>query len=403
MKIGIDAPFGWPVLFVQALSSYTEAGEWPESVDGRRRLRLRSTDIATIDETGGPPPLSVSSDRIAVCAMRCAELLGRLAGTESVDRTGAGTVAEVYPAAAQSVLAVHYRGAGLERSRPPSPLSCIIKSVSLSPSPRTRQLFREFLVGTVLRYIDDVFTAAGIKQGVVPPEQLPGGQRRSLVEEYYAGVDWRSARDVGKVLRVYEHILFEAPEGPEKQKLVKTLRLDGFAVDQAGRISPPVSLDLGIDRDSLEDPGALEGYERRILENINEDPELAIGSGKELVEAVCKLLLDDAGIEPDTGWTAEQLFKQALKTLDLSVDEVPDSKAGAESIKKVLRGMHQAVIGTAELRNRFGTGHGRHRRSGLGPRHARLVAAAALALARFLLDTRAEKHARDADKAGSAA
>lgn len=36
--------------------------------------------------------------------------------------------------------------------------------------------------------------------------------------------------------------------------------------------------------------------------------------------------------------------------------------------------MHQAVIGTAELRNRFGTGHGRHRRSsGLGPRHARLV------------------------------
>lgn len=100
VKIGIDAPFGWPVPFVQALRSYTETGEWPESVDNRRRLRLRSTDIATIDETGGPPPLSVSSDRIAVCAMRCAELLGRLAGTESIDRTGAGTVVEVYPAAA---------------------------------------------------------------------------------------------------------------------------------------------------------------------------------------------------------------------------------------------------------------------------------------------------------------
>jgi hypothetical protein len=34
-------------------------------------------------------------------------------------------------------------------------------------------------------------------------------------------------------------------------------------------------------------------------------------------------------------------------------------------------------------------------RAGLGPRHARLVAAAALGLSRFLLETRAEKLARD--------
>ncbi|MBA2331472.1 MAG: abortive infection family protein [Actinobacteria bacterium] len=126
------------------------------------------------------------------------------------------------------------------------------------------------------------------------------------------------------------------------------------------------------------------------------DPELAIGSSKELVEAVCALLLGDAGVAQDKKWTAEQLFKEALKTLDLSIDAVSDTKAGADSIRKVLRGMHQAVIGTAELRNRFGTGHGRHRRSsGLGSRHARLVASAALGLSRFLLDTSAEKRARD--------
>jgi hypothetical protein len=261
----------------------------------------------------------------------------------------------------------------------------------LAPSIRTRQRFREYLVGTVLAYIDDVFTAAGIERGVVPPERMPGGQRRGLVEEFYAGVDWDSPRAVGKALRAYEHILFEAPDSAEKAQLIKSLRLDGFTVDDAGRISPPASLDLGIDRETLEDPDALAGYERRIIENIESDPELAIGSSKELVEAVCKLLLEDAGVEPDPTWSAEQLFKQALKTLDLSVDDISDSKAGAESIKKVLRGMHQAVIGTAELRNRFGTGHGRHRRPGLGPRHARLVAAAGMGLARFLLDTRAER------------
>ncbi len=57
VKIGIDAPFGWPVPFVQAVTSYTETGEWPASAGNRRWLRLRSTDIATIEETGGPPPL----------------------------------------------------------------------------------------------------------------------------------------------------------------------------------------------------------------------------------------------------------------------------------------------------------------------------------------------------------
>jgi hypothetical protein len=147
-----------------------------------------------------------------------------------------------------------------------------MNAMALAPSIRTRQLFREFLVGTVLRYIDDVFTGAGIRMGTVPPEQLPGGQRRSLVEEYYAGVDWSSPRDVNKVLRAYEHILFDAVDGDEKQRLIKALRLDGFTVDESGRISPPASLDLGIDRNTLDDPDALAGYERRILENVEADP-----------------------------------------------------------------------------------------------------------------------------------
>ncbi|HZG34526.1 MAG TPA: abortive infection family protein, partial [Gaiellaceae bacterium] len=134
------------------------------------------------------------------------------------------------------------------------------------------------------------------------------------------------------------------------------------------------ALFLGVDKDSLDDPEAFRGYERGIFENVAADPELVIGSSKELVEAVCALLLEDAGVARNKKWTAEQLFKEALKTLDLSIDAVSDTKAGADSIPKVLRGMHQAVIGTAELRYRFGTGHGRHRRSsGLGARHARPV------------------------------
>lgn len=270
--------------------------------------------------------------------------------------------------------------------------------MSLAPSSRTKRLFREFLVGTTLGYIDDVFGGAGLQPQEAPPELKPSGQRRGLVEEFYAGVDWSSASSIGKLLSAYEHILFDAEDEDEKQRLIRSLTLDGYQVDGNGRITAPAALDLGIEPGALDDVEALAGYERRILENISADPELAIGSSKELVEAVAKLLLDDAGIEPDPSWSAERLFKEGVKTLDLSIDNITDERAGADSIRKVLRSLHQTVVGTAELRNRFGTGHGRHRRSGLGARHARLVAGAALTLARFLLETRAER--REAPQQG---
>jgi predicted nuclease with RNAse H fold len=96
-KVAIDAPFGWPEAFVEAVSSYADGGPWP-AVD-RRTLRYRETDRVIAGD--GRPPLSVSSDLIAVTAMRCALLLTRL--TEhgvAVDRAGSGLVVEVYPAAA---------------------------------------------------------------------------------------------------------------------------------------------------------------------------------------------------------------------------------------------------------------------------------------------------------------
>ena len=96
-KVGIDCPFGWPDPFVEAVRSYAEGGPWPATE--RRLLRYRETDRAIARE--GRPPLSVSSDLIAVTAMRCARLLTRLEeGGTTVDRAGSGLLVEVYPAAA---------------------------------------------------------------------------------------------------------------------------------------------------------------------------------------------------------------------------------------------------------------------------------------------------------------
>ncbi|MCW2985501.1 MAG: hypothetical protein JWR63_3071 [Conexibacter sp.] len=102
-KVAIDAPFGWPDPFVDALVAHRAADAWPAPDDEppgifRGSLSFRTTDRVTMHTRR---PLSVSTDRLGVTAMRCAHLLHRWsADGETVDRTGSRRFVEVYPAAA---------------------------------------------------------------------------------------------------------------------------------------------------------------------------------------------------------------------------------------------------------------------------------------------------------------
>jgi predicted nuclease with RNAse H fold len=103
-KVAIDAPFGWPDGFVEAVTAHRNRAGWPGSGEDqdlyRFHLSFRATDRRLI-EGGARRPLSVSTDLIGVVAMRCAYLLDRLAArAEPVDRAGSGKVIEAYPAPA---------------------------------------------------------------------------------------------------------------------------------------------------------------------------------------------------------------------------------------------------------------------------------------------------------------
>jgi predicted nuclease with RNAse H fold len=85
-KTGIDAPFGWPEPFVRALAE----SRWPGPGESRKALERRATD-RLIHRWTGKLPMSVSTDRIAYCAMRCAALI------DGEPRDGSGKVVEAYP------------------------------------------------------------------------------------------------------------------------------------------------------------------------------------------------------------------------------------------------------------------------------------------------------------------
>lgn len=113
-KIGIDCALGWPVEFVDFLVQHSQLTDEVAEIDGgmqwRRRLAYRETD-RHVREITGRWPLSVATDRLGVTALRAAGLLSRLgqAGV-NVDRSGQGTVVEVYPGASLRLWGVHIAG-----------------------------------------------------------------------------------------------------------------------------------------------------------------------------------------------------------------------------------------------------------------------------------------------------
>lgn len=91
----------------------------------------------------------------------------------------------------------------------------------------------------------------------------------------------------------------------------------------------------------------------RMKSAVHNDPALAIGSAKELVESICKGILCEHGAILTGSETLPQLVKVARDKLGLSVPAAAD-----EILRRTLSGLSNIVQGLAELRGKLGTGHG---------------------------------------------
>jgi len=124
----------------------------------------------------------------------------------------------------------------------------------------------------------------------------------------------------------------------------------------------------------------------RITDDIHTDPEAAIGSAKEMVEAVLKNILIEAGEQNPAG-DVLQLMRRVQAYLQLHRTDVAPTAEGYETIVRTLSNLGQLVQGIAELRNSYGTGHGAPSPSGITGKHARLAVGSAATLATFLMET----------------
>ena len=198
------------------------------------------------------------------------------------------------------------------------------------------------------------------------------------------------------------------PDVTECQRIVQLyneyLKRDGFELAEKSRISgKPIFVGRNIG--AVVTPGVSAAKEilsgtdlvyvsqqiTRMEAAVLNDPGLAIGTAKELVETCCKTILDDRGIEASKKDDLPQLVKQTVKELKLTPGDIPEKAKAVKTIRILLSNLVAITNGIAELRNKYGTGHGKGATAkGLGPRHAKLAVGAASALAVFLAETHRE-------------
>ena len=125
-----------------------------------------------------------------------------------------------------------------------------------------------------------------------------------------------------------------------------------------------------------------------MMSMINENPTEAIGKSKELIESCCKAILEENAQPYDKNWDVPKLVGTTMDYLKITPTYINEDVKEAKSIKSILGSLRAIATGISELRNAYGSGHGKSPNyKGLEGRHARLAVGSALTLVNFLWDS----------------
>lgn len=125
---------------------------------------------------------------------------------------------------------------------------------------------------------------------------------------------------------------------------------------------------------------------------IETSPYDAIGKAKELYESCCKTILIAYNISINPNWNVNHLSKEVCKVLKLTPDDISDTVKASDTIKQLLGHLSAISQSMAELRNSYGSGHGKDIKfKGLTPRHARLAVGSAVTAVHFIWETYEEQ------------
>lgn len=129
-----------------------------------------------------------------------------------------------------------------------------------------------------------------------------------------------------------------------------------------------------------------------MINNIESNPNVAIGKAKELLESCAKSILDEMNVEYDEKMEVMPLMKLVMDKLKLSAKSQNKKTDAGEISSKILGNLSSISQNMASLRNAFGDGHGKSKTFvSLPPRYARLAVGASVTTVYFLWETYEQK------------
>jgi len=120
---------------------------------------------------------------------------------------------------------------------------------------------------------------------------------------------------------------------------------------------------------------------------IPNDPDLAIGTAKEFIETVSRTILRERGIDIPNDDDFPGLVRLAVNNVPVVPADIDDPAKWQNTVVRLVNNLSSIGRSLAELRNAFGTGHGRPAgHIGLDTHHARLAVRMATAVGVFLYE-----------------
>lgn len=179
----------------------------------------------------------------------------------------------------------------------------------------------------------------------------------------------------------------------ERERLRELLARYGLSYSQGGKIRGG---GIAVPMRSLEsvlrerDLPALDVEFERALQNVDKDPPAAVTSACAIVEAMCKVYIEDEGLELPNDQAIKPLWKVVQKGLGLDPTQIAD-----DDLKRILSGLASIIDGIGAFRTHVGSAHGRGRVAYRpASRHARLAVHSAHSLVGFVLETWDNRKAR---------
>lgn len=125
-----------------------------------------------------------------------------------------------------------------------------------------------------------------------------------------------------------------------------------------------------------------------MLKMVEENPTEAIGKAKELIESCCKTILEANSITVGKNWDVSKLVTETTQLLRITPKDIPENIPMAATMRKLLGNLRAIAEALTELRNAYGSGHGKSATyKGLQPRHAKLAVGSSSTLVHFLWDS----------------